>query len=191
MPTKTNLKMKSLMTTLPIKDRANSCQIIHGRLFFSFLVAKVVHKWNWLQEKRSVSTGIEGANEFDKEYLNNLTGLPAIFTYQDIEVATGGFNKEFGKGGFNTVYEGFLKDGILVAIKCLVNWLTQGQTNFCEEITTISSINHSNLLRLHGICVEGTHRILVYKFMANGSLVRWLFDSIYETKGNLMLFCGL
>jgi hypothetical protein len=134
-------------------------------------------RWKRLRKERSVPEKIEGANEFSGEYLKNLTGLPAIFTYETIEIATGGFSKEIGKGGFGTVYEGILEDDTLVAVKCLVNESRQGQAEFCAEIATTSSINHSNLVRLHGICVEGQHRILVYEFMANGSLDRWLFDS--------------
>jgi serine/threonine protein kinase len=53
----------------------------------------------------------------------------------------------------------------------------QGQREFCAEIATISSINHSNLVSLRGLCAEGQHRILVYEFMANGSLDIWLFGS--------------
>lgn len=150
---------------------------IHCALFISYLALKLTRKWVTRRKKRSASKRIEGANEFDGEYLKNLTGLPAMFTYQAMEIATGGFSKEIGKGGFGTVYEGILQDGIPVAVKCLVNQSRQGLPEFCAEIATISSINHSNLVRLHGICVEGAHRILVYEFMPNGSLDRWLFAS--------------
>jgi serine/threonine protein kinase len=138
--------------------------------------------WNYLK-KQSPVHGIEDEHEFedehelDREYLKNLTGLPTIFTYKSIETATGRFSKEIGKGGFGKVYEGKLSDGIPVAVKCLGDWAGQGQREFCAEIATISSINHSNLVSLRGLCVEGQHRILVYEFMANGSLDRWLFGS--------------
>nr|ABK21721.1 unknown [Picea sitchensis] len=150
---------------------------INGSLLVYFLAWKLARRWKRLRKKRSVPEKIESDNKFSGEYLKNLTGLPAIFTYETIEIATGGFSKEIGKGGFGTVYEGILEDDTLVAVKCLVNESRQGQAEFCAEIGTTSSINHSNLVRLHGICVEGQHRILVYEFMANGSLDRWLFDS--------------
>jgi hypothetical protein len=57
-------------------------------------------------KKKSPVPGIEDVQEFDREYLKNLTGLPTIFTYKDVETATGGFSKEIGKGGFGKVYEG-------------------------------------------------------------------------------------
>lgn len=150
---------------------------VHGGVFVSFLVARLFLTWYTLRKERSVRKRIEGANEFDGAYLKNLTGLPAIFTYETMEIATGGFSKEIGKGGFGAVYEGIMKDGKPVAVKCLVNQSRQGLAEFCAEIATISSINHSNLVRLEGICVEGAHRMLVYEFIANGSLDRWLFDS--------------
>lgn len=117
---------------------------------------------------------MEGTDEFD---LKNLRGLPEILSYKDLETATGGFSKEIGKGGFGKVWEGILGDGTPVAVKCLENRAGQGQKEFCAEIATISSVNHSNLVTLRGVCAEGQHRILVYEFMANGSLDRWLFSS--------------
>ena len=75
------------------------------------------------------------------------------------------------------VYEGTLTDGAQVAVKCLLNQTGHGEWEFCIEIATISSLNHSNLVSLHRVCVEGPHRILVYEFMPNGSLDRWLFAS--------------
>lgn len=120
---------------------------------------------------------MQGDDEFEAEYLKNLTGLPTIFTYKDMEITTSGFRKEIGKGGFGKVWEGILGDGSPVAVKCLENRAGQGQREFCAEIATISSINHSNLVTLRGLCVEGPHRILVYELLTNGSLDKWLFAS--------------
>jgi hypothetical protein len=106
-------------------------------------------------------------NEFNGEYLKNMTSLPTIFSYETMEISMGGFEKEIGKEGFTIVYEGILKDGIPMAIKCLANQSRWGLADFCVRVITISSINHYNLVRLHGICVEGAHPILVYEFMAN------------------------
>jgi len=150
---------------------------VYGGLLVPLLAWRLSCVWHKLQKEGSAPKRIEGAIEFDEEYLKNLTGLPTIFTYETVEIATGGFSKEIGKGGFGVVYGGILKDGTAVAVKCLVNQSRQGLAEFCAEIATVSSINHSSLVRLHGICVEGAHRILVYEFIANGSLDRWLFGS--------------
>jgi hypothetical protein len=120
-------------------------------------------------------------DDFNGDYLKNLSGLPTIFSFQALETATGSFSKETGRGGFGKVYEGTLTDGTQVAVKCLLNQTGHGQREFCAEIATISSLNHSNLVSLRGVCVEGPHRILVFEFMPNGSLDRWLFASDKKT----------
>jgi serine/threonine protein kinase len=120
---------------------------------------------------------VAAPDDFDRDYLKNLIGLPTIFSFQALQTATGSFSKEIGRGGFGKVYEGALMDGTQVAVKCLLDQTGHGQQEFCAEIATISSLNHSNLVRLCGICVEGRHRILVYELMPNGSLDRWLFSS--------------
>ena len=84
----------------------------------------------------------------------------------------------FGRNRFGiSLSWGTLTDGTQVALKCLLNESGHGLREFCAEITTISSLNHLNLVSLRGVCVEGPHRILVYEFMPNGSLDRWLFAS--------------
>lgn len=124
-----------------------------------------------------ISANEAAQDDFVGDYLKNLTGLPTIFSFQDLETATCGFSKEIGRGGFGKVYQGTLTDGTEVAVKCLLDQTGHGQREFCAEIATISSLNHSNLVTLRGFCAQGPHRILVYEFMANGSLDTWLFAS--------------
>ncbi|KAK1439631.1 hypothetical protein QVD17_05451 [Tagetes erecta] len=101
------------------------------------------------------------------------------FTYKDLRVATGDFRPEnkIGQGGFGSVYKGTLQDGLLVAIKVLSADSRQGLKEFLTEITIISDIQHENLVKLHGYCVEGNHRILVYGYLKNGSLDHTLLGS--------------
>ncbi|KAI3786632.1 hypothetical protein L1987_40455 [Smallanthus sonchifolius] len=95
-----------------------------------------------------------------------------LYTYKDLQVATAYFRPEnkVGQGGFGSVYKGILKDGSVVAIKVLSADSRQGLREFLNEITVISYIQHENLVKLHGYCVEGDHRILVYGYLKNGSL---------------------
>lgn len=101
------------------------------------------------------------------------------YTYKDLQFATQDFRPEnkIGQGGFGSVYKGMLKDGLLVAIKVLSDESRQGLREFLTEITVISDIHHENLVNLHGYCVEGDHRILVYGFLKNGSLDQTLLGS--------------
>ncbi|XP_076908338.1 cold-responsive protein kinase 1-like [Bidens hawaiensis] len=94
------------------------------------------------------------------------------YAYKDLRVATEDFRPEnkIGQGGFGSVYKGTLKDGSIVAIKVLSADSGQGLKEFLTEITVISYIQHENLVKLHGYCVEGDHRILVYGYLNNGSL---------------------
>lgn len=73
--------------------------------------------------------------------------------------------------------QGRLKDGTLGAIKVLSVESRQGLREFLTEITVISDIEHENLVKLYGCCVEGQHRILVYGYLENNSLAQTLLGN--------------
>ncbi|XP_057873245.1 cold-responsive protein kinase 1 isoform X2 [Cryptomeria japonica] len=102
-----------------------------------------------------------------------------IFSYKDIKLATRNFHPDnkIGAGGFGTVYKGVLKDGTEVAVKQLSAESRQGVREFLTEIATISAIKHEHLVMLHGCCIEGDHRILVYGYLENNSISHVLFGS--------------
>ena len=87
---------------------------------------------------------------------------------------TDNFNKELGRGGFGTVFEGILVDGTKVALKCL-DGFCQIKKSFLAKVKTIGNTYPFNLVRLIGFCTEKFHRFLVYEYMSNGSLDRWIF----------------
>ncbi|XP_031738955.1 G-type lectin S-receptor-like serine/threonine-protein kinase At5g24080 isoform X2 [Cucumis sativus] len=92
-------------------------------------------------------------------------------------VRTNNFSEVLGTGGFGSVYKGSLGDGTLVAVKKLDRVFPHGEKEFITEVNTIGSMHHMNLVRLCGYCSEGSHRLLVYEFMKNGSLDKWIFPS--------------
>ncbi|KAG2396645.1 Cold-responsive protein [Vigna angularis] len=104
-----------------------------------------------------------------------------IFTYKELRVASDNFSQanKIGQGGFGFVYKGLLKDGNLAAIKVLSAESTQGVKEFMTEINVISEIEHENLVKLYGCCVEGNNRILVYNYLENNSLAQTLLGSGY------------
>ncbi|KAK9079971.1 hypothetical protein SSX86_001646 [Deinandra increscens subsp. villosa] len=118
----------------------------------------------------------ENANETSEEdnFLEGLSGMPIRFSYVDLQQATDNFSKKLGQGGFGSVYEGVLKDGTKLAVKQLEG-IGQGKKEFRAEVSIIGGIHHHHLVRLRGFCAEGLHRLLVYEYMANGSLDRWIF----------------
>jgi serine/threonine protein kinase len=103
---------------------------------------------------------------------NNLT--PIRYSYSEIRKMSKSFTDKLGEGGFGTVFKGTLSSGRLVAIKMLGKSKTNGQ-DFINEVATIGMIHHINVVQLIGFCVEGSKRALVYEFMPNGSLNKYIF----------------
>ena len=116
----------------------------------------------------------ENVDEAEEYYLDHIPGMPTRYSYDDLQAITENFNKELGEGGFGTVFEGILPDGTKVAVKRL-DGFNQIKKSFLAEVETIGSIHHFNLVRLIGFCAEKSHRLLVYEYMSNGSLDRWVF----------------
>ncbi|KAI8567155.1 hypothetical protein RHMOL_Rhmol02G0098300 [Rhododendron molle] len=112
--------------------------------------------------------------------VSNLRGLDlqtGLFTYRQIKAATNDFDSDnkIGEGGFGSVYKGILLDGSVIAVKQLSSKSKQGNREFVNEIGMISGLQHPNLVRLYGCCVERNQLLLVYEYMENNSLARALF----------------
>ncbi|KAI8551243.1 hypothetical protein RHMOL_Rhmol06G0169800 [Rhododendron molle] len=105
--------------------------------------------------------------------------MPTRFSYNDLKTVTNDFNNKLGEGGFGSVFQGTLSDGTEVAVKRLGS-LSQIKKSFLAEVQTIGSIHHVNLVRLIGFCAENSDRLLVYEYMSNGSLDRWIFKRHQE-----------
>ncbi|KAI0522886.1 hypothetical protein KFK09_005275 [Dendrobium nobile] len=102
------------------------------------------------------------------------------FSYMALEKATNKFNEELGKGSFGSVYKGVLISlgEVPVAVKKLINGMEHhGEKEFITELTIIGRTHHRNLVQLIGFCDEGSHRLLVYEFMSNGTLASYLFQT--------------
>uniref|UniRef100_M4D9H6 non-specific serine/threonine protein kinase n=1 Tax=Brassica campestris TaxID=3711 RepID=M4D9H6_BRACM len=103
------------------------------------------------------------------------------FSLRELLVATDNFSHKnvLGRGGFGKVYKGRLADGSLVAVKRLKEERTQGgELQFQTEVEMISMAVHRNLLRLRGFCMTPTERLLVYPYMANGSVASCLRERL-------------
>jgi len=93
-----------------------------------------------------------------------------------------GFIEKLGEGGYGSVFKGKLHSGSYVAIKVLRKSKNIGQ-DFINEVATIGRIHHQNVVQLIGYCAEGSKRALVYEFMPNGSLDKFIFSK----EGNMHL----
>ncbi|XP_019198485.1 PREDICTED: probable leucine-rich repeat receptor-like serine/threonine-protein kinase At3g14840 [Ipomoea nil] len=134
-----------------------------------FLIFAILYFAGWkiyIRNKVSQEKELQG--------LDLRTGL---FTMRQIKVATNNFDvaNKIGEGGFGPVYKGTLSDGTVIAVKQLSSKSRQGYREFLNEIGMISCLQHPNLVKLYGCCVEGKPLLLVYEFLENNSLARALF----------------
>ncbi|XP_027179213.1 cysteine-rich receptor-like protein kinase 10 [Coffea eugenioides] len=118
--------------------------------------------------------------------ISETTGATEILTIEslqyklsEIQAATNNFaiGNRVGEGGFGPVYKGTLPNGQEIAVKRLSRSSAQGTEEFKNEIALVARLQHRNLVRLLGFCLEGEERILIYEFITNKSLDYFLFDS--------------
>ncbi|KAG2709624.1 hypothetical protein I3760_05G248100 [Carya illinoinensis] len=139
-----------------------------------FVLAFLIYKWR----RRHLS-----AFDIIEEFLQNNNNLiPIRYSYSEIRNMTKKFKDKLGEGGYGTVFKGTLRSGRLVAIKMLGKSKANGQ-EFISEVATIGRIHHINVVQLIGFCVEGSKRALIYEFMPNGSLNKYIFSQ----EGSLLL----
>ncbi|XP_028804414.1 G-type lectin S-receptor-like serine/threonine-protein kinase At1g11330 isoform X2 [Neltuma alba] len=115
-------------------------------------------------------------NEINSQMLKELQ----LFEFEKLAAATNNFHSanKIGQGGFGPVYKGKLQDGQEVAVKRLSSVTGQGREEFMTEVVVISKLQHRNLVRLLGCCVEGGEKMLIYEYMPNKTLAAYLFDPL-------------
>ncbi|XP_047181433.1 rust resistance kinase Lr10-like [Vigna umbellata] len=136
-----------------------------------FLIVIFICKWR--KRHSSMYENIENYLE-----QNHLT--PIRYSYKEIKKMTGSFKEKLGEGGFGSVFKAKLRSGPSVAIKMLGKAKGNGQ-DFINEVATIGRIHHQNVVQLIGFCVSGSKRALVYEFMPNGSLDKFIFSGNENT----------
>lgn len=102
------------------------------------------------------------------------------YDLESIRVATNNFSdaNKLGQGGFGFVYKGTLSNGQEIAVKRLAKNSGQGDLQFKNEVVLMAKLQHRNLVRLLGFCLEGEERLLIYEFVSNRSLDLFIFDEI-------------
>ncbi|KAF8040264.1 hypothetical protein BT93_B2491 [Corymbia citriodora subsp. variegata] len=106
------------------------------------------------------------AEQFIRTYQSTLL---TKYSYKDVKKMTSTFKERLGEGGYGTVYKGKLPDGRPIAVKILDKSSNNSQ-EFINEVATIGTIHHVNIIHLVGFCLEGSKRALIYEYMPNGSL---------------------
>ncbi|KAF3777361.1 putative cysteine-rich receptor-like protein kinase 23 [Nymphaea thermarum] len=124
------------------------------------------------KQKEATSIDSESAKENEATY-----SLPQ-FSLRTVEGATDKFSRsnKLGEGGYGPVYKGKLPDGQEIAVKRLSGRTGQGLKEFRNEVELIAKLQHTNLVRLIGCCLENEEMILIYEYMPNKSLDFFLED---------------
>lgn len=145
--------------------------IIAGLLLIGLLSVPFIRRYHKkkrerLAKKREIETLIIAANG------------PKLLSYRKLKKATHNFSKDnlLGSGGFGSVYKGVLSDPPRadVAVKKVSASLETGEKQYLSEICTIGRMRHKNLVQLQGWCHDHGQLLLVYEYMANGSLDRYI-----------------
>ncbi|XP_017980752.1 PREDICTED: LEAF RUST 10 DISEASE-RESISTANCE LOCUS RECEPTOR-LIKE PROTEIN KINASE-like 2.1 isoform X1 [Theobroma cacao] len=150
-----------------------------------------------LRHKRSsllISSGIlmnfqqgkknsERIEAFIMKYGSDLA--PKRYSFSDIRKITKSFKDRLGEGGFGSVYKGKLNDGRLVAVKVLSESKGDGE-EFINEVASISRTSHVNVVTFLGFCYEWSVRALIYEFMPNGSLDKFIYREGSPDKSHLL-----
>ncbi|CAN1151600.1 LEAF RUST 10 DISEASE-RESISTANCE LOCUS RECEPTOR-LIKE PROTEIN KINASE-like 2.1 [Linum perenne] len=128
------------------------------------IIGFLIHKYRTSQKSSAVEIKA-------KIVSNRGSSLPRRYSYSDIEVMTEQFKHKLGRG----MFKGKLpENGGLVAVKMLGDHFNLSSESLMNEISTIAGVRHDNVVRLLGFCCEGSRSCLVYEYMPNGSLDKYI-----------------
>lgn len=128
--------------------------------------------WFLLAKKTSSS-----ANDRNTEALIESYGslAPKRYKYSEVLNITSSLDSKLGEGGYGAVYKGRLHDDLDVAVKFLHECKGDGE-EFLNEVVSIGRTSHVNIVSLFGFCLERSRRALIYEYMPNGSLDRYIYS---------------
>ncbi|KAK4253940.1 hypothetical protein QN277_009383 [Acacia crassicarpa] len=154
--------------------------------FCTYVVWKRILKRSETKSKNKQFFRLKKNKEYSEETEDTIVGelsqvrLPEVLAYdlEKVATATNNFDltNKLGQGGFGPVYKGILQDGQNIAVKRLSRASGQGLEEFMNEVIVISKLQHRNLVKLIGCCVEGGEKMLIYEYMPNKSLDAFIFD---------------
>ncbi|XP_019182701.1 PREDICTED: G-type lectin S-receptor-like serine/threonine-protein kinase At1g34300 [Ipomoea nil] len=176
---KTSCPVRISLPPPPKESKATARNIaIITTIFAAELISGVFFFWAFLKKYIKYR---DMARTFGLEVMPAVG--PKRFSFSELKDATKDFSEKIGRGGYGDVYRGKLSDGRSVAVKCLKN-VAGGDSEFWAEVTIIARMHHLNLVRLWGFCAEKGKRILVYEYVPNGSLDKFLFRPVLVGGGS-------
>ncbi|XP_050136931.1 G-type lectin S-receptor-like serine/threonine-protein kinase At1g11410 [Malus sylvestris] len=160
-----------------------------------FLLCWLVRRKSKAWRQRKYMFFMEDRTDLDDQ--SKINSELQFFDLTTVAAATDNFSvaNKLGKGGFGTVYKGVLHNGKEVAVKRLSKNSGQGIEEFKNEVMIIAKLQHRNLVKIIGCCIEDEEKMLIYEYVPNKSLDSFIFD---ETKRNLLdwtkrfeIICGI
>ncbi|PIN27217.1 Serine/threonine protein kinase [Handroanthus impetiginosus] len=154
------------------------------------LLGLILTLYKWKKQQKRHKEGTQRQQELTREGTlggssrqthrveSNMEDLELpVFDLVTILNATNYFSPQnkIGEGGFGPVYKGTLQ-GQEIAVKRLSKYSTQGLNEFKNEVILFAKLQHRNLVRLLGCCIDGEEKMLIYEFMPNNSLETFIFD---------------
>ncbi|XP_062087467.1 cysteine-rich receptor-like protein kinase 26 [Humulus lupulus] len=174
-PTNSTITSTSAKGKKSNSSKATVIAVISTLIFVVLSISICVYFIRVKRAKKKVTYGPSFEEEEDiinDEFLQ--------YDFGTINDATDNFSVEnkLGEGGFGAVYRGRLPNGEDIAVKRLSTDSGQGELEFKNEVLLLAKLQHRNLVKLRGFCLEGSERLLLYEFVPNGSLDRFIFDPI-------------
>ncbi|KAL5553125.1 hypothetical protein UlMin_040526 [Ulmus minor] len=154
-----------------LKEKINTCVTVAGAgVLVVIIILCCLRKKSFWKKHDQAHRNVEA-------FLKNYGPLQVRrYSYLEVKKMTNSFSEKLGQGGYGSVYKGNLLDGFPVAVKILDKSKGDDGEEFMNEVATISRTSHVNVVTLLGFCFESTKRALIYEFMPNGSLEKFIFD---------------
>ncbi|KAG6767568.1 hypothetical protein POTOM_028778 [Populus tomentosa] len=138
-----------------------------GSILFGVLVIAVYQIYSFRKSEEEYHAKVQ-------RFLDDYRAMnPTRYSHADLKKMTDQFRDELGQGAYGTVFKGKLTSEIPVAIKVLINSTEKGE-EFVNEMETMARIHHVNVVRLIGFCADGFRRALVYEYLPNDSLQKFI-----------------
>lgn len=151
-------------------NRSYTTYYIFAAILGALVLLFIGTSWSFLYSKQNIPKSMEAGYRMVMSQFR-------MFTYRELKEATGKFKEEIGRGASGIVYRGVFEDKRVVAVKKLIN-ISHSEEEFWAEMNIIGRINHMNLVRMWGFCSEGQHKLLVYEYVENESLDKFIFGDV-------------
>ncbi|KAM7465673.1 hypothetical protein LguiB_013235 [Lonicera macranthoides] len=150
---------------------------ILGAIFLCLVIITLYFIYYFFKRKKEDQVKVE-------RFLEDYKALqPSRYLFADIKKITNNFKDKLGEGSYGTVFKGKLSSEIFVAVKVLESSMENGK-DFINEVGAMGQIHHVNVVRLVGFCADGINRALIYEFLTNESLEKFIFS---ETQNKTLL----